>query len=98
MNITLSQDKVSETVEVLIHHMNCVTGKLRSLVLVEDLFDTIKVCLSFISDVDFIIIFVYFSCTFNILYLKTACHFGLGIDICWILVQWSDSYNSGYVK
>lgn len=42
MDITLSQDKVSETVEVLIHHVNCVTGKLRSLVLVEDLFDTLK--------------------------------------------------------
>lgn len=44
MDIALSQDKVGETVEVLIHHVNCVTGKMRSLVLVEDLFDTIKVC------------------------------------------------------
>ncbi|KFM77744.1 Reticulon-4, partial [Stegodyphus mimosarum] len=42
VDITLSQDKVSETVETLIHHVNCVTGKLRSLVLVEDLFDTLK--------------------------------------------------------
>lgn len=43
MDITLSQDKVGETVEVLISHMNCVTAKLRSLVLVEDLVDTLKV-------------------------------------------------------
>jgi len=42
MDITLSQDKVSETVEVLIHHLNCVSGKIRSLILVEDLVDTIK--------------------------------------------------------
>lgn len=43
MDITLSQEKVGETVEVLINHVNCTTGKLRSLVLVEDLFDTLKV-------------------------------------------------------
>jgi hypothetical protein len=54
MDITLSQDKVSETVEVLISHVNCVTGKLRSLVLVEDLFDTLKLavlawCLTYVG-------------------------------------------------
>jgi len=54
MDITLSQDKVSETVEVFISHVNCVTGKLRSLVLVEDLFDTLKLvilawCLTYVG-------------------------------------------------
>ncbi|XP_054723717.1 reticulon-3-like, partial [Uloborus diversus] len=45
MDIALSQGKCSETVEVLIQHVNCVTGKLRSLVLVEDLVDTLKLVL-----------------------------------------------------
>ncbi|GIY63366.1 reticulon-4 [Caerostris extrusa] len=42
MDITLSQDKVGQTVETLISHVNCVSGKIRSLILVEDLVDTIK--------------------------------------------------------
>ncbi|XP_015906237.1 reticulon-3 [Parasteatoda tepidariorum] len=67
MDITLSQDKVSETVEVLIHHLNCVSGKIRSLILVEDLVDTIKLgvlawCMTYIgawfNGLTLIIIFV----------------------------------------
>ncbi|GFU40744.1 reticulon-4 [Trichonephila clavipes] len=42
MDIALSQEKVGQTVEVLIHHVNCVAAKVRSLILVEDLVDTIK--------------------------------------------------------
>nr|AII97780.1 BLTX404 [Nephila pilipes] len=42
MDIALSQDKVNQTVETLIHHFNCVAAKVRSLILVEDLVDTIK--------------------------------------------------------
>lgn len=54
MDIALSQDKVNQTIETLIHHVNCVTGKLRSLVLVEDLFDTLKLavlawCLTYVG-------------------------------------------------
>ncbi|GBN58547.1 Reticulon-4 [Araneus ventricosus] len=45
MDIALSQEKVSQTVESLIHHVNCASGKLRSLILVEDLVDTIKLAI-----------------------------------------------------
>jgi len=54
MDIALSQDKVGQTVETLIHHVNCVSSKLRSLILVEDLVDTIKLavlawCMTYIG-------------------------------------------------
>ncbi|KAF8778132.1 Reticulon-3-B like protein [Argiope bruennichi] len=45
MDIALSQDNVSHTVESLIQHVNCATAKLRSLILVEDLVDTIKLAI-----------------------------------------------------
>ncbi|KAG8190494.1 hypothetical protein JTE90_006668 [Oedothorax gibbosus] len=54
MDIALSQDKVGQTVETLISHVNCVSSKLRSLILVEDLVDTIKLgvlawCMTYIG-------------------------------------------------
>lgn len=42
MDINLSPETVKETSETLVHHVNCVTSKLRSLFLVEDLVDSLK--------------------------------------------------------
>lgn len=42
MDINLSPETVKETSETLVHHVNCVTNKLRSFFLVEDLVDSLK--------------------------------------------------------
>lgn len=42
MDINLSPETIKETSENLVHHVNCVTNKLRSFFLVEDLVDSLK--------------------------------------------------------